>query len=47
MPPDDTWMISGLNCLRRYQRLLVSPEKRRIKSKETGGGRPKILRWQN
>ena len=24
---DNAWMISGLNCLRRYQRSLVNPEK--------------------
>ena len=43
---DNAWMISGLNCLRRNQRLVANPEKR-IESKETGGGRPKILRWQS
>ena len=44
---DNAWMISGLKCLRRNQRLLANPEKRRIESKETGEGRPKILRWQS
>ena len=24
---DNAWMISGLNCLRRNQRLVVNPEK--------------------
>ena len=37
------WSV-GWNCLRHYQRLLSSPEIK-DKSKATGGGRPKILRW--
>ena len=27
---DDVWVISGLNCLRRYQRSLVNPEKEEL-----------------
>ena len=27
MVVDNAWMISGLNCLRRNQRLVVNPEK--------------------
>ena len=37
------WSV-GWNCLRHCQRLLLSPEIK-DKSKATGGGRPKILRW--
>ena len=37
------WSVDW-NCLRHCQRLLPSPEIK-DKSKATGGGRPKILRW--
>ena len=33
-PTDDVWMINGLNCLRRYQRSLVNPEKEELSQRK-------------
>ena len=46
---DDASLISRLNYLRCYRSksCRVCPEKINIKSEETDGGRPRILRWQS